>query len=229
MFPTEQQIIEHYREVLEINDKQQKCLNPFYPKDEVPQEIAIHSLIPLQPLLEYRIRPKDIILDIGCGAGSDCFLAAYRGGHQVKVYGIDIVEELLTRANTLKAKYKLNNVSFANCSTSPIPFPNDSFDLVLMNYSFHLFQDKGQLLDEIHRVLKSGGMTVIGDSFSPKEYKKSDPIISWLYSAGGAISVEDFYELATSAAIEVLHFNEVDLDFLTKSEIIGYMVCRKVK
>ena len=229
MFPDKQQLIKHYREVLAVNDKQQICLNPYYPKDKVPEEIAIHSLSTLQPLLKYKVHPGNVILDIGCGAGADCFLAAYQGGSQVKVHGIDIVEELIDRANTLKAKYKVSNVSFTNCSAPPIQFPGDSFDLVMMNYSFHLFQNKGRLLSEVKRTLNIGGTLVIADSFAPKEYEESDPIANWLYSAGGAISVEEFNKLAAEAGLQIMHFSKVETEDLPEGEVIGYMVCSKME
>lgn len=228
MFPDKQQLIKHYREVLAVNDKQQMCLNPFYPKDKVPEEIAIHSLSTLQPLLKYKVRPGNVILDIGCGAGADCFLAAYLGGPQVKVHGIDIVEELIDRANALRAKYKLSNVSFTNCSAPPIQFPGDSFDLVMMNYSFHLFQNKGRLLSEIKRVLKIGGAAVIADSFTPKEYEESDPITNWFYSAGGAISVEEFNKLAAEIGLQIMHFSKAETEDLPEGEVVGYVVCSKM-
>ena len=227
MFPKKERIKEHYRQVLKTNDKQLICCNSLYPIQEVPEDIAMHSLSTLQPLKHCVIRPGDRILDIGCGAGADCFLAAYRGGLQTKVTGIDFVGELICRAKELKQKHRIPNIDFLHSDVPPLAFKNDSFDIVIMNYSFHLFEHKSRILDEIHRVLVTGGKTVIADSFTPKVIKSTVDEENWLMAAGGAITENEFRIYAESSGLIVENFIMEHLEFLPEGEVVGYMVCRK--
>lgn len=227
MFANRQQIIEHYRNALAVNDKQGICCNPLFPEDEIPKEIAFHSFSILLPLRYHKVELNDRILDIGCGAGADCFLAAYRGGPQNKIIGIDIVEELIARANSLKQKYDMQTIEFLMAAVPPLPFMGSCFDLVLMNYSFHLFEDKRQILEEIQRVLVTGGTAIVADSFTPKDRYSSAEIENWLLSASGAVSADDFVAIANAVHLKVSDFMQEDLPHLPKDEIIGYMICRK--
>lgn len=222
MFPDRKQIIEYYGEVLKTNDKQGVCCNPNFPKNQLPEEIAMHSLSILQPLSQCKIKPDDQILDIGCGAGADCFLAALYGGAESKVYGLDVVEDLIARAKQLKEKFKISNVSFTCTDAPPLPYKTGSFNLVMMNYSFHLFQDKLRILGEIERVLVKGGRVIIADNFTPKDGFPSPVVENWFMFAGGAISIENFKILAKTTNLSVLDFVQVP-----ETETIGYMICQK--
>ena len=227
MFPTLDQIVKHYRDVLATNDQQLVCCYPLYPADEVPNEIAYHSLSTLEPLQYYSLQPGDSLLDIGCGAGADCFLAAYRGGPQVRVFGVDVVDDLIARANELKAKYKIENVEFLNGTPPPVPFGPASFDLVIMNYSFHLFEDKATLLREIERVLKKNGTVIIADDFTPKRLNHSEELDNWIMAAGCAISAEQFVTISASVGLDEISFINEDLPHLSKDEVVGYMICTR--
>ena len=227
MFPTREQIVKYYRDVLATNDRQLVCCNPFYPAKEVPKDIACHSLSTLEPLQYYSLQPGDTVLDIGCGAGADCFLAAYRGGPQVRIYGIDMVDDLIDRANELKAKYRIENVEFLNAAPPPVPFGPASFDLVMVNYSFHLFEDKVSLLREIERVLKKNGKAIIADGFTPKHLNDSEELDKWLMAAGCAISPEHFATISASVGLDEISFIKEELPHLPRDEVVGYMICSR--
>lgn len=203
------------------------CCNPNFPDTELPSEIAWHSLSILEPLLHYRLRPNDRILDIGCGAGADCFLATYRGGAGVTAIGIDMVDELIERARELKAKYDIRNVEFINASTLPKALDSKSFDLVIMNYSFHLFNEKKELLREVAGLLKENGQLIVADSFAPKKLRPDQEVGDWLMRAGPAVSVAEFKTLAASADMEVIRFVREDTSDLPAEEVRGYMICGK--
>lgn len=225
MLASKEQIKEYYRQVLLANDSQLVCCNPEYPIQEVPEEISVHSLSTLQPLKHHAIQPKDKILDIGCGAGADCFLVAYRGGAGVTAIGIDMVDELIDRAHELKAKYDVRNVDFINASPPPIALDSESFDLVIMNYSFHLFNKKKELLREVARLLKKNGQLIVADSFAPKKFRADQEVDDWLMHAGPAVSIAEFQTLAASADIEVIRFVREDLPHLPAEDVVGYMIC----
>ncbi len=227
MFPNRERIIEHYRQVLATNDEQLTCCNPVYPVQEVPEDIAIHSLSTLQPLNHCAINPNDRILDIGCGAGADCFLAAYRGGRQTRIIGIDIVEELICRARELKQKHNLRNIEFIHAEVPPLPFENGTFDIVMMNYSFHLIEHKSSILGDIQRVLVTGGKAIIADSFTPRNLYTIAGEGNWFMAAGGAIAEEEFKALSKSSGLLVEHFIQEHLPFLPEGQVIGYMICKK--
>ena len=227
MFASKEQIKNHYRKVLLTNDTQLLCCNPEYPKQEVPEEISIHSLSTLQPLKHYIIQPGDRILDIGCGAGADCFLAIYRGGPSVEISGIDFVGELIARAKELQRRYKIQNIEFSHSDVPPLLFGDNTFDLVIMNYSFHLFEDKLSLLEEITRVLSENGKVIIADSFTPKALKSAGDEENWLLAAGGAITVDEFGVIAKKVDLIIEKFVPEQLPGLPEGVSIGNMICHK--
>lgn len=217
---------EHYKRALVIADKQKMCLNPYFPKDFLPKEIADLSLSTLNPISKIDVKEGSFILDIGCGAGADCFLAAKMAGPKGLAIGIDPSEELIERAKLLKDKYKIDNVEFKVGTSEPLAFEDNYFDIIISNHSFHLFNDKLKSLIEAKRVLKSGGKVAIGDSFTPCKIKFTDNPEQWFYSAGGAVSTEELKEMAGKAGFRDCSFIKVDYPELPEL-IEGYMILEK--
>jgi SAM-dependent methyltransferase len=109
------------------------------------------------------IREGDAVLDVGCGGGVDTMVAAMMAGPAGKAVGIDLIPEMLERAEHNLAKSGLTNVTFRQASGESLPFPDASFDVVISNGVFNLIPDKQKALQEALRVLKPGGRFMIAD------------------------------------------------------------------
>ena len=109
------------------------------------------------------INKGDVVLDIGCGAGVDTIIAALMAGPTGKVVGIDIVPEMLQRAESNLGMTALQNVTFRRASGEDLPFADAEFDLVISNGVINLIPDKAALLKEVMRVLRPGGRLMLAD------------------------------------------------------------------
>ncbi|MCP4576096.1 MAG: methyltransferase domain-containing protein [Deltaproteobacteria bacterium] len=131
--------------------------------DRLPDAVASSYCGVGNPYSLGKIHTGDQILDIGCGAGVEAILAAMMTGKTGNVVGIDIVPEMLARAETNLEMTALNNVIFKKASGENLPFPDDSFQVVISNGAINLIPDKESALTEILRVLKPGGRLMMAD------------------------------------------------------------------
>ncbi len=110
-----------------------------------------------------RLEPGEHVLDLGCGAGTDSLVAAQMVGHQGKVTGIDMTPEMLAKARLAAAEMGAANVEFVEAEAEHLPFPGESFDVVISNGVIDLIPDKDAVFAELHRVLRPGGRMQIAD------------------------------------------------------------------
>lgn len=118
------------------------------------------------------IREGEAVLDIGCGAGVDSIIAAKLVGPSGAVTGIDLVPEMLARASENARLAGVDNVTFQESSAEKLPFPDNSFDLVISNGVFNLVVDKVKALGEVLRVLKPAGRFMFADQVLAGELPK---------------------------------------------------------
>ncbi len=109
------------------------------------------------------INKGEAVLDIGCGAGVDTIFAAMMTGPTGTAAGVDIVPEMLKRAEENLKLTELENVTFQKVSGEKLPFEDNSFDVVISNGVINLIPDKTTTLKETLRVLKPSGRAMIAD------------------------------------------------------------------
>lgn len=109
------------------------------------------------------IKKGDHVLDLGSGAGNDCFVARAIAGENGKVTGLDITEQMINKARENCAKLNFNNVEFVLGDIEAMPFEDKTFDVVISNCVLNLVPDKTIAFREIFRVLKTGGHFCVSD------------------------------------------------------------------
>ena len=115
------------------------------------------------PFLLGEIAAGASLLDVGCGAGFDCFVASTMVGARGRVEGIDLTPEMVLRARHLLSEAGATCASVQVASAECLPFPDESFDVVTSNGALNLVPDKPVAFREIHRVLREGGRFQFAD------------------------------------------------------------------
>jgi arsenite methyltransferase len=110
-----------------------------------------------------RLATGERVLDLGSGAGTDSLIAAQMVGDQGHVTGIDMTPEMLSKARTAAAEMGVANVEFIESEAERLPFPDESFDVVISNGVIDLIPDKDAVFAELFRVLARGGRLQIAD------------------------------------------------------------------
>ena len=149
------------------------------------------------PLALGSIRPGETVLDLGSGAGFDCFLASRKVGPDGKVIGVDMTEEMLEKARENAVKHGIANVEFRHGNIQELPVKDASVDVIISNCVINLAPDKMAVFRDAYRVLKAGGRMYISDivllaELSPEQ--RNDPELIG-GCVGGAILKDDYLAL----------------------------------
>jgi arsenite methyltransferase len=110
-----------------------------------------------------RIQPGAIVLDLGCGAGTDLLIAAQMAGPDGRAIGVDMTRSMLDRADASARELALTNVELHESLIEALPIPESSVDVVISNGVIDLVPDKEAVFDEIDRVLRPGGKLQLAD------------------------------------------------------------------
>jgi len=143
----------------------------------------------------------ETVLDLGSGAGFDCFLAANRVGKEGKVIGVDMTPEMIEKARENAQKGNYQNVEFRLGEIENIPAADNSVSVVISNCVINLSPDKSRVFQETFRVLKPGGRLMISDIVLLKELPEfiKDSIAAYVGCISGAMMKDDYIEAVKKA------------------------------
>jgi len=167
-----------------------------YPEAEL-EEIGLSDAVSLgcgNPTMLADLRPGEVVLDLGSGAGLDVLLSARRvspGGH---AYGVDMTDEMLELANRNRAHAGITNATFLVGSIDQVPLADASVDVVISNCVINLAEDKGAVIREAFRLLRPGGRLAVADmvELEPLSADLKKRLDSWAGCISGTIPVGEY-------------------------------------
>jgi arsenite methyltransferase len=147
------------------------------------------------------IRKGDTVIDLGSGAGNDCFVARAIAGEEGEVIGIDMTEAMILKAKANAEKLGFKNVQFRLGDIEDMPIASKRADVVVSNCVLNLVPDKARAFAEVYRVLKPGGHFSISDVVLqgnlPEEIKKEAEMYAGCVS--GALEKSNYLDLIAEA------------------------------
>jgi len=151
------------------------------------------------------IEPGMTVVDLGSGAGIDCFLASPKVGKTGQVIGVDMTDAMLEKSNAYAKEHGYENVSFRKGQIEALPIDDASVDLVISNCVLNLSPDKGKVFAEIMRVLKPGGRAAISDIVLLKPLPKQivEDVEAYIGCISGAELMENYLGQAIRSGLEV--------------------------
>ena len=169
--------------------------------DSLSMDLTGLSLGCGDPVTIASLREGETVLDLGSGAGLDCFLAAQRVGDSGRVIGVDMTPEMIGRAEANRLKLELRNVEFRLGTIESLPLDDGSVDVIITNCVINLAPDKAPVFREAFRVLKPGGRISISDIVTEGEFSRDqrEDMDRWAECISGAIDVEQYLSLMKKA------------------------------
>lgn len=167
------------------------------------------------------IKKGDTVLDLGSGAGFDCFLSAKRVGESGRVIGVDFSKEMIAKARKNVKKYGYKNVEFKFGDIEELPVEDKSIDVVISNCVINLAPSKEKVFNEIARVLKPGGLAYVSDIVLLKELPARQKADETLLSGcvAGALLKNNYINIAKDVGLKVKILSE-DVD-ISKRQYSG--------
>ncbi|BAD41354.1 putative methyltransferase [Symbiobacterium thermophilum IAM 14863] len=147
------------------------------------------------------LKPGETVLDLGSGAGFDCFLAARQVGESGRVIGVDMTPEMLARARENARKGGFANVEFRLGEIEHLPVADESVDVIISNCVINLSPEKEQVFREAFRVLRPGGRIAVADmvSLAPLPPEVREDLALYAGCVAGVATVGELRTMLTEA------------------------------
>ena len=171
--------------------------------EHIPEE-AIMGLGCGSPTATADLKAGEVVLDLGSGAGVDVFLAANKVGPTGRVIGVDMTEEMVSKAKSIAKNHGYHNVEFRLGEIENLPVEDESVDAIISNCVINLAPDKSKVFQEAYRVLKPKGRLTISDIVSEGAFPdeiKNDPD-AWAGCIAGALEQQEYLEKVKEAGFE---------------------------
>ena len=171
------------------------------------------------PITLASLQQGQTVLDLGSGAGLDCFFAARKVGETGHVIGVDMTPEMVDRARSSAKRLTISNVEFRQGYIEELPVESNTVDVVISNCVINLSPDKSKVFAETFRVLKSGGKLAVSDIVTdgplPDAVKQS--LSAWAGCVAGAIEAGQYTGMMeaagfTNISVMPVFFDKEDVD-----------------
>jgi arsenite methyltransferase len=156
------------------------------------------------------LKEGETVLDLGSGAGFDCFLGAKRVGRSGRVIGVDMTPEMIGKARENARRSRYQNVEFRLGEIENLPVADDTIDVVISNCVINLSSDKKRVFEEAFRVLRPGGRLMISDIVLLRELPESvrKGAQAYVDCISGAIMKDEYLKLMKEAGFQKIVVEE---------------------
>ena len=225
---------EHYAERIKSNAS---CCGPsdccstdsnLYPVDllaTLPEGESTVSYGCGDPITLASLEPGQTVLDLGSGAGLDCFFAAKKVGETGHVIGVDMTPEMLEQARGSAKRLGLSNVEFRQGFIEDLPVDSNTVDVIISNCVINLSPDKSKVFAETFRVLKPGGKLAVSDIVTdgplPEAVKQS--LSAWAGCVAGAIEAKEYISMMEAVGFSNVSVTPVFFDKETVDSALDEM------
>ena len=180
-----------------------------------------------------KIKEGDTVIDLGSGAGNDCFVARAETGEKGKVIGIDFTEAMIEKANANAKKFGFDNVEFIYGDIENLPVNDGTADVIVSNCVLNLVPDKEKAFGEIMRVLRPGGHFSVSDIVLKGELPSNIRKAGEMYAGcvSGAVQKDEYIGIVKKAGFKnvtiqkektILIPDDILSKYLSKDEIENY-------
>ena len=233
--PIHEIVREHYAERIKNNDSccggSSDCCSTetsLYPQEllaTLPEGESPVSYGCGDPITLASLQPGQTVLDLGSGAGLDCFFAAKKVGETGHVIGVDMTPEMIERATSSAQRMNLKNVEFRQGYLEDLPVEANTVDVIISNCVINLSPDKTKVFAEAFRVLKPGGKLAVSDIVTdgplPESIKQS--LSAWAGCVAGAVEANQYIGMMESVGFTNVSVNPVFFDKATVDSALDDM------
>jgi arsenite methyltransferase len=183
---------------------------------DLPESVTDVALGCGNPTAIARLKPGEVVLDLGSGGGIDCFLSARQVGPQGRVIGLDMTPEMIKLARQNAKKIGASNVEFRYGEMEDMPLPDESVDVIISNCVINLSPDKGEVFSEAYRVLRPGGRLAVSDivTYGPLPEIVRSNLEAWAGCVSGALDETVYLDKMRQAG-----FTEVEVTARNFAEV----------
>ena len=184
------------------------------------------------PVALASLKEGETVLDLGSGAGIDCFIAASKVGEGGRVIGVDMTSEMIERARENARKAEFENVEFRLGEIENLPAADNSVDAVISNCVINLATDKGKVFNEAFRVLKPGGRIMVSDIVLIEELPEAikNSVEAYVGCIAGAMLKYAYLDCITTAGfqdVEVISETSIPVD-LVANDLNGQAIIEEL-
>ncbi|PCJ22869.1 MAG: arsenite S-adenosylmethyltransferase [Flavobacteriales bacterium] len=172
-----------------------------------------------------QINEGDTVLDLGSGAGNDCFVARELVGESGKIIGVDMTDVMIDKARENAEKLNFNNVEFRKGDIENLPVGGNRVDVVISNCVLNLVPDKKKAFCETYRVLKPGGHFSVSDVVLKGELPESLKNDAEMYAGcvSGAIQMVDYLNIIHNSGFEKISVQKEKMVILPDEILAKYL------